>query len=229
MNEPDPKIEMLIKIYKYRGYDVNRIKNGIAVGLDRVGIPGAVADFYILKNNPQQMRSRIVRSTNPSPQENDQVEAIRQALQEGAQGAAEIGPYKFFGERGKACIYYAHIRMEAKPSRVFKQQKAAEAAFAQLKGIDSRALRQGLDAAGLARSSIVRMAMSRIFRNAVNIRELLATINLEARKIIQTDQGALVQRLKESNGLPFMSRTIGLLWAEILTIQSADRSSGSTN
>ncbi|MGB5986595.1 MAG: hypothetical protein WBG37_14920 [Desulfobacterales bacterium] len=220
MSETDPKVEMLIKIFSYRGYEVTRIKNGITVGLEGIGIPGAAADFYILRNNPEQMRSRIVRKANPSPQENDQVEAIRQALQEGAQGAAEIGPYKFFGERGKACIYYSHIKMEIEASRVFKQQKAAEAAFAQLKGIDSRALRQGLDAAGLARSSIVRVALSRIFRNAVNIRELLSTINLEARKIIQADQWELVRSLKESNGLPFINRSVGLLWAEILSLKN---------
>jgi hypothetical protein len=223
LNEIDPKIEMLIKIFRYCGYEVERIKNGISVGLDGVGIPGAKADFYILKNNPQQLRSRILRSENPSPQENDQVEAIRQALQEGAQGAAEIGPYKFFGERGRACIYYSHIIMETKPSRVFKQQKAAEAAFAQLKGVDSRSLRQGLDAAGLVRSSIVRMSLSRIFRNAVNVRELLSTINSEAEKIIRANQWELVQKLNESNGLPFLSRTISMLWAEILNLKKIRR------
>ena len=220
MRETDPKIDMLVKIFKYRGFEVTGIKNGITVGLEGIGIPGAAADFYILKNNPEQMRSRIIRKADPSAQESDHVEAIRQALQQGAQGAAEIGPYKFFGERGEACVYYAHIKMEIKPSRVFKQQKAAEAAFAQLKGIDSRALRQGLDAAGLARSSLVRVALSRIFRNAVNVRELLSTIHLEARKIIQADQWELVQRLKESNGLPLINRTLGLLWAEILSLRS---------
>lgn len=220
MNETDPKIEILTKIFRYRGYEVSRIKNGIAVGLEGVGLPGAVADFYVLKNNPEQIRSRILRRAEPSALENDQIEAIRQALQEGAQGAAEIGPYKFFGERGEACIYYAHIKMVNKLSRVFKQQKAAEAAFVQLKGVDSRTLRQGLDAAGLARSSIVRLSLSRIFRNAVNVQELLGTINAEARNIINTDQWQVVQSLKESNGLAFLNRTIGLLWAEIMILRA---------
>ena len=210
-----------MKIFKYRGYEVSIIKNGIKVGLDGIGIPNVAADFYILRNNPDQMRSRIVRTKEPSPQETSQIEAIRQALQEGAQGAAQIGPYKFFGERGRACVYYAHIKMATQPSRVFQQQKAAEAAFVQLKGIDSRTLRQGLDSAGLARSSIVRVAVTRIFRNAVNVRELLSTITHEAHKIILAGQAELVQTLKESNCLPFINRTVSLLWAEILTQQNS--------
>ena len=222
MSETDPKIQMLVKIFRYRGYNVTRIKNGIAVGLDEVGIPGATADFYILRNNPEQMRSRIIRSENSSPRENEQIEAIRQALQEGAQGAAEIGPYKFFGERGNSCVYYAHIKIDTQPDQVFKQQKAAEAAFAQLKGLDSRSLREGLDTAGLARSSIVRVALSRIFRNAVNIGELLATIHLEAKKIAQANQDEELKSLKEGNGLPFLNLTVGLLWEATIALQKAD-------
>ena len=79
-----------------------------------------------------------------------------------------------------------------------------------------------LDTAGLARSSIVRLALSRIFRNAVNIGELLATIHTEAKKIVQAKQVAELHNLKEANGLPFLNLTIDLLWEETVTLPKTE-------
>ncbi len=87
-----------------------------------------------------------------------------------------------------------------------------ETLLAQIRSIDSRSFRKALDDLGLKRSSMLRLALTRIFRDATDEEDLMATVSEEARKIIRPEDREALQRIKEENRASYIGGLINLLW-----------------
>lgn len=83
------------------------------------------------------------------------------------------------------------------------------------KGIDSRQFRQSLDNMGLKRSCMVRVALSRIFREAVDEQSITAAVEKEAIKIGNSSEKNILGNLRQKNHAPYVKNSIELLWQTI--------------
>ncbi|MFP4226563.1 MAG: hypothetical protein ACLFRF_07515, partial [Desulfobacterales bacterium] len=92
------------------------------------------------------------------------------------------------------------------------QSELAEEAVSQLSRVDSRQFRAALDDLGLKRSSILRIALTRIFRDAADKAQIQAAAKEEAAKITDPKESAALYRLTEENPVPLMQEMIELLW-----------------
>jgi type II secretory pathway predicted ATPase ExeA len=102
-----------------------------------------------------------------------------------------------------------------KPLNNMANRKFAEEIIAEFKPVDGKQFRKGLDELDLARSSVVRTSLSRIFRSSVNIQELMKTMDLEAERIINNDEMINLKHIKEKNTPSFLTVVIDLLWQEV--------------
>lgn len=100
-------------------------------------------------------------------------------------------------------------------SRIKVVKSLAEEALENLETMDSKTLRQNLDMMGLKRSSAVRLAVTRIFRSALEISELEKTVGNEAKRILTAGDRAELQEVKSSCGNGFLEPVISLLWQEV--------------
>ncbi len=100
-------------------------------------------------------------------------------------------------------------------SEVVSTEERAEQAFNQLQGMDSKKMRENLDALGLPRSSLIRIAFTRIIRNAVSAGELLLSIKEEAKKLTGIDEKEMLENIRKDDQLQFISNTVLLLWDEV--------------
>lgn len=86
-----------------------------------------------------------------------------------------------------------------------------EKAFAKLNGLDAKMIRKKFDDVGFSRSSSLRLALTRILRDSTDSKELLASVNREARKIVNPGEKAVLLKLKEKRELAFMADILTLL------------------
>ncbi|MDZ7832398.1 MAG: DUF4388 domain-containing protein [Desulfobacterales bacterium] len=88
-----------------------------------------------------------------------------------------------------------------------------EAVIRQIQGIDAGQFRWAMDNMGLKRSSLLRIALSRIFREAVNENPIRAVAEKEAAKINQSKEEKMaLNEIREENQVPYMKDIIELLW-----------------
>ncbi|RJP85863.1 MAG: hypothetical protein C4518_14935 [Desulfobacteraceae bacterium] len=95
----------------------------------------------------------------------------------------------------------------------------AEKAMSQLESVDAKMLRQSLDMMGLKRSSTVRLALTRIFRSTLEIKELESAIQSEALKIVTPEDRMELQTVKSLCGNGFLDSVVDLLWQEVFNRQ----------
>jgi len=112
---------------------------------------------------------------------------------------------------------YKHLNSLIASGRVEIRQpkseiKLAEEAVNQLSGIDSRQFRKSIDSLGLKRSSILRVALTRIFRDAVDEEQFREAVKQEAGKVSAPEETAVLKKLTKENPVPFMQAMIELLW-----------------
>ncbi|MFP4531597.1 MAG: DUF4388 domain-containing protein [Desulfobacterales bacterium] len=89
-------------------------------------------------------------------------------------------------------------------------------AVKQIQGIDAGQFRWALDNMGLKRSSLLRIALSRIFREAVNENPIRAVAEKEAGKINQSkEEKTALNKIREENQVPYMKDIIELLWQAV--------------
>jgi hypothetical protein len=222
----DVKIRNMKDIFEGRGFIIEDSDNGFSFRLDSLGMPEAVIDFYALKTKQGQYRARVKKKFS-SPEETEEeigdislriptdLEFIRNHLEEELLGTAKIEKFHYFGCRDNAYLYYACVLMDNADSDHFLRKSRADRALAQLKGIDSKLFRQGLDSLGLPRSSIVRLSLTRIFRNAMDAEGLLEAASSEADRIINADEWKRVRGFVKQSHVPFMRAVFYLLWEEI--------------
>lgn len=91
----------------------------------------------------------------------------------------------------------------------------AEEAIENLEAVDAKTLRQSLDMMSLKRSSVVRLALTRIFRSATEIEELERAIQGEAQRIISPEDRAELQEVKSLCANGFLDPVVDLLWQEV--------------
>jgi hypothetical protein len=219
----DPKILKILKILESRGFEVEYNSNGICLKMECMGIPNAVLDFYVLKSSPKQTRARLRKKTNKIYSEFDDfsfhtiadLEYMRKAFQDSLIGVAKLDRFYYFGYRKDSHYYYAHVNMSEEPEEIILRQKLIEKALVQLKGVDSKIFRKGLDLSGLPRSSIVRLALTRIFRSATEPEELILVASQEAVRIVNAEEWKTLRQLIDSNQINFISNIIYILWEEV--------------
>jgi hypothetical protein len=222
----DTKISKIWHVLESRGFDVEYDGNRICLKMDCMGITNAVLDFYVLKNSPQQTRARLREKINEINSEYDDLpfntiadlEYIWKKIQDGLIGVAKLDRFNYFGSRKDYHYYYAHVNMTEEPEEIILRQKLVEKALAQLKNVDSKIFRQGLDMSGLPRSSIVRLALTRIFRSATEPEELIFVTSQEAVRIVNAEEWKTLRQLIDSNQINFISNIIYILWEEVSRI-----------
>ena len=92
-------------------------------------------------------------------------------------------------------------------------------AMAQLESVDAKMLRQSLDMMGLKRSGVVRLALTSIFRNALDVKELESAIQSEALKIVTPEDRMELQMVKSLSVHGFLDEVVDLLWQEVFNSQ----------
>lgn len=212
----DPKIDVIQRLLTSRGHLLSFIENGCRVTL-RVGDQvRCCIDFYVLLSAPEQVRAKL--SVNqPGEPIGDPVwlPEIQEILEEALRGAAIVEAFGEFGVRGKSQISYAHVVMAAAPEMIIKRLKAAEQAFEQLQDVDSKQFRKSLDQLSLPRSSSVRVALMRIFRDSIDAQDLLVSADREADNILNADQWRVIKEIRTKNRLPATHRIIDMLWEAV--------------
>ncbi len=219
----DPKIQLLQDVLQFRGFKVEDRGAEIRIQLDSIGFKGSVVDLYVLKNNPEQIRARMKRKAAETGSRSGGADLkgapdlleIQKALQKGMLGVATIEDFHSFGRRRDDYVYYAHVIIEEEPADIIQQQVFAEQAIADIRGVDSKTFRKGLDIVKLPRSSLVRMALTRLFRNSMDAPELATAAIKEAELITDASERELLQELRENNTIPFLTNLIHLLWDEL--------------
>jgi hypothetical protein len=219
----DPKILKIGYVLENRGFDIEYGGNRICLKMDCIGISNAVLDFYVLKNSPQQTRARLRRKINKINPEYDDLpfhtiadlEYMWKKIQDGLIDVAKLDRFYYFGYRNDFHYYYAHVNISEESEEVILRQKLVEKAMAQLKNVDSKIFRQGLDMSGLPRSSIVRLALTRIFRSATEPEELIFVASQEAVRIVNAEEWKTLRQLIDSNQINFISNIIYILWEEV--------------
>jgi len=91
----------------------------------------------------------------------------------------------------------------------------AEEAIENLEIIDAKTLRQSLDMMNLKRSSVIRLALTRIFRSVSDVEELEAAIQDESQKIVSPQDRAELQEVKSLCANGFLDPVVDLLWQEV--------------
>jgi DNA-binding MarR family transcriptional regulator len=111
---------------------------------------------------------------------------------------------------------YKHLNSLIASGRVEVSQPKSETelakeAVSQLSGTDSRQFREALDSLGLKRSSILRVALTRIFRDAVDEEQVSEAVKQEAGKVSDPEERATLKKLADDNPVPFIQEMIELL------------------
>ena len=211
----DKKLQTIQKSLRIRKVDVKEISNGIRVRLDDTGLPPLNIDIYTLRSNPDHLRAKI-KGADDFPEVSDSdLKKIRIKLQNDLLGVASVGTFTSLGRRGEVHYYYAHITMSKKSADLVLIQKGAQHALEQLKGIDSGTFRKGLDKLGLPRSSNVRLALTRIFRECADIEEMLTVVIQEAGVIAKSRDWRLLKEVKENSDAAYLNIVIELLWKAV--------------
>lgn len=219
----DPRILKIRNALEIKGFGVEYGNNGISLRLDQLGLPNAILDLYILKNSPAQIRARIRKKAEKLYSEIDDfsfhtiagLEYVRKKVGDDLIAVAKLERFYYFGCRKNTHYYYAHVNMADQPEEIILRQKLVEKALIQLKGVDSKIFRKGLDMSGLPRSSIVRLALARIFRSATEPEELILVASQEAVRIVNAEEYKALRMLIDNNEVNFMSNIMYILWEEV--------------
>ena len=100
-------------------------------------------------------------------------------------------------------------------NRIKVAKSLAEEALENLQTVDSKTLRQRLDIMALRRTSGVRLAITRIFRSALEVADLEKTVRKEAKRIVSQEDRSELQAIKSICGDGVLDPVINLLWQEV--------------
>lgn len=209
----DPKIQLIQRVLQSKQFKIEDLDNGIRVIFNAAGYNNCAVDIYVLRNNPQFVRARVCSKASSPAEEQSRLDVIYATLQTAMAGAALLGKFNLLGSRGNIQVYYAPLSVDKDNGiKTSSGELSAEAAFSQLERGDSKMLRQTLDKLKLPRSSIVRLAITRIFRESVDAQELKTLVAQEAQNIVKPDDRETLKKLYDENQLPsFISVIVHLL------------------
>lgn len=225
-------LQKIKELLKNDGIDFQEYEIGIQLTLEQFNLPRSFLDIYILKSNPEHLRARIRRLTSNKREDRGgdeevnefsihtqaDLEYLRNEFQEILSKIIQIGRFHYFGCRNGVHYYYAQITLEGEVSNFVLRGKFTEKAIAQLKGVDSKVFRQALDTLGIPRSSIIRLSLTRIFRDADDAAEFFLTVSKEAERIVNADEWRTLRDLKKQSQIAFLNNIICILWEEVSKI-----------
>jgi hypothetical protein len=223
----NPKIEKIREILENRGFAVDEAESGISILLESGGEGcGGTLDIYALEHDSEQIRARLRKKLGDVGVSGEELEDRRlrapydleyfeSIVGEGLRGVAAIGRFHYFGCNNDTHYYYAQVELAEEPLEEILRKRLAKRALEQLGGVDSKTFRLELDTLGLKRSSIVRLALTRIFRSASDTTELLNSAAFEAVRIVKAGEWKYVRQLVNENKVPFLSNILYILWYEV--------------
>jgi hypothetical protein len=94
---------------------------------------------------------------------------------------------------------------------VLTAEELAEKAVSQLQAIDAKQFRETLDRLGLKRSSGLRVALNRIYRDTADTKQLMHSVEAEAKRITNPVEKSELALLRQKNRTPFMKAILQLL------------------
>ena len=84
-----------------------------------------------------------------------------------------------------------------------------------LETVDGKMLRQSLDMMNLRRSSNIRLALTRIFRSAMDAEALMSAIQEEAEKLISSEDLQELEMIRILSATGFLQPVVELLCQEV--------------
>ncbi|MBF0100402.1 MAG: response regulator [Desulfobacterales bacterium] len=210
--------ERILKIQdrlKSCGFQVESIENGFKLSSGTQDIPGCFnIDVYVLKSNPKYIRIRLRSFVAQSSIVESDIEEVRTKLERCLLKTAQIGKFSFFGAKQNIYIYYAEIRFLSESSDTQKKNSLL-ILQKELPKLDPKILRQDLDSLKLSRSSKIRLAITRIVRDFVEIEEGLEAIKREAVMIMNSEEKQILEQLKNDIQQPaYMVAILSLLCSQ---------------
>jgi hypothetical protein len=200
------KIEKIQQVLQKRGICVKKFEHGIMGSLEHGKAPDITAAFYI--TNSEIDIKEMFKSLSANNHEHETAQAT-------AMFGCTIDTH--------ACYARITFKKEAEAHRT--HHKGAKAVIKELHGVDSRMFRQAIDQLGLPRSGKVRLALMRIFRDAIDADELMATIADEADRIVKSGEQNIIRDLRKGGQVTFITNILHLLWETIVLkhIKSPDK------
>ncbi len=219
----DSRLIEICNALQIHGFDARFTTLGICLNPEGMGIRNASIEFYILKNCPKQIRARLrVKPEKNKPETGISdvhtdagLKYLSNILEEAVYGVAKLGRFFYFGCRNGIHYYYAHVEVPEYRDDVSIQQKLLKKTLRQLEGMDAKTFRENLDESGLPRSSIVRLALTRIFRSAADPKELMNVTSREAQRIVNAEEWKTVRGLVSNNRTNRISNMVSILWEEV--------------
>jgi hypothetical protein len=132
-------------------------------------------------------------------------------------GVVEIGNPPEQGDHGKASHDSVEPRTRNQPDTPAQPAElmTAEKALALLETVDGKMLRQSLDMMNLRRSSNLRLALTRIFRSAMDSETLMAAIVEEAGKLVSAEDLQELEMIRVISATGFLQPVVALLCQEV--------------
>jgi hypothetical protein len=167
----------------------------------------------VLRNNPNFIRAKLRNKKLLPEDEKNYLNRIHSSLQNALSDIAVLEKFHLLGNRENFQLYYAHLTL----TREFQNHNSdlrltpLQRKIIPLEDIDSKRVRNILDQIKLPRSSMVRVAITRIFRESVDSTEMKALIVREAQKIIKPSEKELLKQLQQQKLPPSISAIVHLL------------------
>lgn len=235
----DPKIKIIMHALHSKGFVIKGIRNGIRLKLET----GFDVDIYTLQSDTDQVRARLKLDADNAALHKYTTDDISAKLQSGLEGKAVMDAFHFIRKGDGVDYYYARIHSvgEVAPELRFdfsdndtapgqQGEKAEEAvsgilraepaggefekALELLEDVDSKMFRKALDDLGLARSSLLRVSLTRIFRAAVDPEELRTAVKEEAERVATPENRMALEYIKHSDLADFLHPIIDMLQQE---------------
>lgn len=220
----DEKIQLLAHALHEEGLVIKGIRNGIRIKFET----GANIDIYALRSDPSHIRARLKLFNTDENSCSDTLEDITSQLRKGFGDQATMENFRLTKNEDQILSFYARITMGNEPeavlpgleSRIEDKETAtdncsmpndSEIAVELLETVDSKMFRQAIDDLGLARSSFLRVVLTRIFRAAADPDELTTVIEEEAERITDPHDLMELKQISLINATDFLEPVLKLL------------------
>lgn len=226
-SEIDPAFRSIMEIFRAHGFGIKLFSSESALNGFRVEPDdGCHVDIYLLPSHSDHALARIQPSGNDTDEINSEVLRISRMLYEKLGRIAVVSAFKPSKNTSDKHSFHARINMTDTPDfheTVRMEERRddlepqnlkglAEEALSLLETVDAGTLRNALDKLDLSRTGNVRIALTRIYRSAIDAEEMNAAIEKEGEKITRQSEIDELERIRELPSADFLSPMIELLW-----------------
>ena len=189
------KDKEIIKYLESNGFESKLNNNIISVNLNDSEFPLSSIDLYLSSSK-------------------EEYNIICEKLHEQERDKTESKEFQLIGCKDSSTVFYAKAFIDESYDR-FKQKKSEKAA-AFFKAMGMEKINKGLDSLGLSQSSIIRLAMTRLFKSSEDINSFLTTLAQEAENIVFVNEYQNLKKIKNKEGEFLLDDLIFLLWDEVV-------------